>query len=322
VPTLLLLTGAGQDGAPERAAFPDVRFVVRAPGEALDGAESAEAIVTHAPVPIPLPPEGFPMCRVVVRAGVGTDLIDAAAWAARGVPVCNVPDYATEDVADHAIALMLALARGLAWFQESVRAGAWDAGAPLLRRLRGAVFGVAGAGRIGRASALRARGFGMRVLAWPGPADWPGEDRAADLPSLLREADVVSLHCPLTPATRGMIGAEALAGAKPGLILVNTARGGLVDLDALEAGLRHGRIGGAGLDVLPQEPPDWTHPLLAAWRNDAAWLRGRLVLSPHAAYASPESAATLHRQAVQTALDWLCHGRLTNCVNRAMLRTA
>lgn len=322
--TVLLLTGtAQQDAALEQRTFPDLHFVLRAPGvSAREVAGDVDAIITHAPVRIPDPPKEFARCRIVVRAGVGVDLVDLAAWGRRGVPVCNVPDYGTTEVADHAIALMLALTRGTATYHDDLRQDrGWShEAAPLVRRLHGAVFGVLGLGRIGHETARRTAAFGMRVVFFgPHHEQETGYERVASLPALMARSDVVSVHAPLTEATRGLLGPAAFAAAKPGLILVNTARGAIVDLDALTEALRSGRIGGAALDVLPQEPPDPHHPLIAAWRAGEPWLRGRLTLSPHAAFYSAASQEDLCRKSVQTALAWLREGRLQNCVNARML---
>ncbi len=322
--TILLLTGSAQDDAAvERRLFPEAHFLLRPPGAGLrDVADTVDAIISHATARMPEPPSAFTRCRIVVRAGVGVDALDVAGWAACGIPVCNVPDYGTTEVADHATALMLALTRGLAAYQDDLlHDHGWSyAAAPLVRRLDGAVFGVLGLGRIGRAVAQRAAAFGMRVV-YTQPNRIPDVDYAyVPTPAaLLAARDVVSVHAPLTEATRGLLGAEVLAAARPGLILVNTARGAIVDLDALTAALRSGRIGGAGLDVFPQEPFDPRHELIRAWRARERWLRGRLALSPHAAFYSPSSDEELRRKSVQTGLAFLREGRLLNCVNARLM---
>jgi D-3-phosphoglycerate dehydrogenase/C-terminal binding protein len=270
----------------------------------------------------------FGRCRIAVRAGVGYDNMDLAGWAARGVPVCNVPDYGTTEVADAAIALMLSLARGTTLYDAVLhREGAkgWNfAVAPLIRRLRGAVFGVVGLGRIGLAAANRAAAFGMRVVFYdpyvvPGLELAVGFGRVHKLADLLSVSDVISLHTPATEETTNLINAERLQAMKPGAILVNTARGAIVDLDALYAALKSGQIGGAALDVLAEEPLDVAHPLIAAWRAREPWIEGRLALSPHAAFYSPASVIDLRLKAVECALTYLQEGRLTNCVNTALL---
>jgi phosphoglycerate dehydrogenase-like enzyme len=270
-------------------------------------------------------------CRIVVRVGVGYDKIDAAACAARGIAVCNVPDYGTGEVADHALALALALRRGVTTYTSLLAAdpvAGWKfSAAPLLRRLDGQVFGVVGLGRIGRAAATRARGFGMQVIYYDPyvSADDPGAAlcrRVTSLDELAEAADIVSLHVPLTPETRGMIGAAQLARMQPHAILINTARGPVVDTAALAEALRAGRPGGAGLDVLPQEPPAPDDKLVSAWRQQPAWLAGRLILTPHAAFYSPQSWRELRRKGAETVRDFLLHGRLRNCVNAELLRSS
>jgi phosphoglycerate dehydrogenase-like enzyme len=290
---------------------------------------AADALIVYYGVPIDRDViERLARCRIVVRAGVGYDHVDITALGHRGVPVCNVPDYGTTEVADHAIALMLALARGLVSYHARLLAdpyAGWHwAGAPLVRRLRGARFGVVGLGRIGTAAARRARGLDMEVSFYdpylPDGVDLAtGYQRAASLEALLGAADVVSLHCPLSAENANMIDRAALSAIKKDALLINTARGGLIDLSALEAALRDGPLGGAGLDVLPAEPPDPTHPLLQAFRRREPWLDGRLLLTPHVAWLSPAGRADLRRKSAETVRDYLQGQRLRNCVNQAWL---
>jgi phosphoglycerate dehydrogenase-like enzyme len=264
-------------------------------------------------------------CRIIVRAGVGFDHIDLEAAAERGLPVCNTPDYGTSEVADHAIALMLALKRGIvSYHQNLVRdptAGFNYSLAPLVRRLRGGVFGIVGLGRIGIATALRAKAFGMSVVAYDplvsrGTEIAIGVDRVESLDELLAASDVVSLHCPLNNETRGMINFEAFKKMKREAILINTARGGLVDIDALIEAIKSDIIAGAGIDVLPVEPLRPGDPLAILYHNRMESLVGdRLVLTPHAAWSSPESVGDARRLAVETAMLYLRDGRLRNLVN-------
>ena len=265
-------------------------------------------------------------CRIVIRAGVGFDNVDLAAAGAKGIAVCNVPDYGTTDVADHALAMLLDLTRGVPHYAANLRrdpvAGwRWQDAPPTQRRLRGARFGVVGLGRIGTAAARRAAGFDMRVSFYDPQLPTGTElatnyERHETLASLLGSCDIVSLHTPLTPETRKLIDAAAIAACKPGLLLINTARGPGIDIDALYDGLKSGRIGGAGLDVLPEEPPDPKHPLIAAYSSNAAWLAGRLLLSPHSAFYCPESLYDLRYKSAETAVLYLRQGKLRACVNR------
>jgi lactate dehydrogenase-like 2-hydroxyacid dehydrogenase len=268
--------------------------------------------------------------RLVVQSGVGFNHIDVAACAAAGIPVCNTPDYGTREVADHAIALMLTLIRGTAAFDARLRTRpeTWSTFAlalPPIRRLGDLTFGVIGLGRIGLAAARRARAFDLTV-AFHDPHLEPGYELAVGmrryetLDELLAAADVVSVHCPLTEATTRLIDDRAVAAMKPGAVLINTARGGVVDLDAVERGLRSGKLGAAGLDVLPQEPPDRSHPLLAAWARSEPWLEARLVVTPHAAFYTPQSLADMRRLAATAIRQYFESGRLRSCVNLAELR--
>ena len=292
----------------------------------------ADALIVYYGVPVDRNlVERLDSCRILVRAGVGYDHIDIAACAARGIPVCNVPDYGTTEVADHAIALTLALARGLVSYHARLLAdphAGWHwSGAPLVRRLRGGTFGIVGLGRIGTAASRRARALDMEVCFYdpylPDGAELAhGYRRYDSLEALLAVSDVVSLHCPLTPDNRNMIDEAALRAIKPGALLINTARGGLVDLSALEAALRDGQLGGAGLDVLPDEPPDPEHPLVQAFRRREPGLDGRLLLTPHVAWFSSAGRADLRRKSAETVRDFLLAGRLRNCVNRTALEGA
>jgi lactate dehydrogenase-like 2-hydroxyacid dehydrogenase len=265
-------------------------------------------------------------CRVIVKYGVGTDLFDLEAAGRAGIAACNVPDYGTGEVADHAMAMMLGLRRGLHSFADllatdPVAGWRWNAG-PLMKRLATDRLGIVGIGRIGSAVARRAEAFGMEV-AWYDPyvesaSGSPGR-RVGSLAELLASADIVTLHCPLTEETRGLIGAEALAAIRPGAILVNTARGAVCDLQAVHDALRAGRLGGAAIDVFPEEPPDPDSPLVAAFRLQPSWAAGRILLSPHAAFYSPQSWREMREKAAATARDALTKGWLRNCVNRALL---
>jgi len=252
----------------------------------------------------------MPKLRALVRMGVGYDRVDRDACAARGIVVCNVPDYGTMEVADHALALTLALRRGIALHLDAQRrpipAGWVQIESPLMRRLDTQTFGIVGLGRIGTAAALRARAFGFRVVffdpALPNGVDRAlGITRAATLDELLAQSDVLSLHVPLTPVTRGLIGAAQLARLPAGAVLINTARGPVVDIDALGDALRSGKLAGAGLDVVPVEPPaDDPPPLLAAYRAREAWLEGRLIVTPHIAFHTPEAWADIRRKGAET----------------------
>lgn len=235
-------------------------------------------------------------CKLIVRCGVGYDNVDGAAARQRGIPLANVPDYGTEEVADSAIGLTLALTRGVYLLSGRLRErrGDWSYahGRPL-HRLRGRGFGVVGLGRIGTAAALRAKALGMDVL-FHDPYVADGRDRALGirrvetLAELLAQSYVVSTHCPLTSETRHLINPRTLAQMAAGSYLVNTARGGVVDPLAVLEAVTAGHLAGAALDVLEQEPPAEDHPLIVAWRDPAHAAHDRIILTPHAAFYSEE----------------------------------
>jgi len=234
-------------------------------------------------------------CSVIVRYGVGVDNVDVDAAAAAGIWVAYVPDYCVDEVAEHTIASLLALNRRLLGFDRAIRAGEWGipAGLPV-HRLSVGVLGIVGFGRIGEAVAVRARALGLTVLA-SDPARPPAEiERVgaapAPLEELLAQADYVSLHAPLVGRT--ILGREQLALLKPGAFLLNVARAGLVDEEALISGLEDGRIAGAALDVTSQEPLRPPSPLLDV---------PNLLLTPHAAWYSVESVIELRRKVAAEA---------------------
>ncbi|HUF62088.1 MAG TPA: C-terminal binding protein [Verrucomicrobiales bacterium] len=262
-------------------------------------------------------------CRLIVRCGVGIDNVDWKAAAECGISVANVPDYGTEEVADSTMALMLALARGVNLLNSRGRAGrgAWSYTEAIpLRRLRGRVFGIVGLGKIGTAAAQRARAFGMEVGFYD-PYVLRGEDemlglrRAGSLRELFEASDVVSLHCPLTAETEGMIDSESLGWMRPGSILVNTARGGLAVPEAVLEAVRSGRLAGAGLDVLPVEPPSAEAPLIAAWRDARDPAHDRIILCPHAAFYSEEGLLEIRRRASENCRRALLGEALRNVVS-------
>jgi lactate dehydrogenase-like 2-hydroxyacid dehydrogenase len=320
-------------GAIEQASLSDLgraEFCSGFDGVSDEQWENCDAVVSYVDVPEPHRSR-MQRCRVFVTPSVGFDRIDLAYWGARGVPVCNVPDYGTMEVADHAIALMLSLMKGITFHTRELKAdpkGHWrPALNPFGKRLSTCVFGIVGLGRIGTAAALRAKAFGMDVVFFD-PYLENGRDlalgirRATALTDLFAESDVVSLHLPLSAETRNIIDASVLAHSKRGLILINTARGPLVDLDALHDALRDDRVQAAGLDVLPDEPPNPDHPLIRAWAANEAWVDHRLVITPHSAFFTPESVYDMRYKGGEVALAYLHEGRLQNCVNGRFLVTA
>ncbi len=261
-------------------------------------------------------------CRMVVRYGVGFDTIDREALAARDIPLCNTPDYGTEEVADTTCALILGLQRKVAAYDRAARGfvDSWqDNLLTPLARTSERTLGVIGVGRIGTAVINRIRPFGYRILGYDpykpaGHEKAVGYERVAELEKLLGACDIVTIHCPLTAETRGMVDAEFLDQMREGASLVNTARGAvLADLDCLEGALRSGHLASVGLDVLPSEPPG-DHALIEAWRQDAAWLRGRLIITPHTAWYSARAWYEMRYKAAETARMFLVQGRLRSHV--------
>lgn len=268
--------------------------------------------------------ERLRQCRLIVRCGAGFDNVDHEFAAQRGIPVANVPDYGTEEVADSAIGLMLSLTRGISFLNSRLRSGVgewtYTPVAPL-RRLRGQVFGVVGLGRIGTAAALRARAFGLDVCFFdPYKAD--GNDkalglrRAESLEELLAQADVLSLHCPLSPESRAMINDRTLALMKRSSILLNTARGGLVDTTAVLSAIESGQLSGAGIDVLPMEPPPSGDPLITAWRNPDHVAHHRVIINPHSAFYSEEGLMDMRIKGAEACRRALLGLPLRNVVNQ------
>lgn len=227
--------------------------------------------------------------RVVTRMGVGLDNIDVPAATKRGTLVTNVPDYCVEEVSDHAVGLVLDWARGIAAFDRDVRADRWNPAGARLKRLRSKTVGIVGYGRIGRATARKCAAFGCRVVVHSRTVDPHAGVEFVSWPDLLGMADVVVLHIPLTPGTRHVVGAPELAAMHADALLVNVSRGGLVDTAALVDALDAGRIGGAALDVLEDEPT--VDPTLLAHPN--------VVITPHVAFSSDESIEDLRTKAAE-----------------------
>ena len=247
-------------------------------------------------------------CRIICRMGIGLDNIAIPAATARGIPVTNVPDYCVEEVADHALALLLAFARNIAFFHLRSKQGEYNLQAgPPMRRLQTQTLGLFGLGRIGRRVAEKARGLGLDVIAHTAS----GSDHGTGCPmvsfeELLARSDFVSIHAPLTSATRHIFDAVALAKMKSTAVLLNTSRGPLIDPEALRGALEAGRLGGAGLDVFEPEPPDLSDPL---YRNE------RVIVTPHAAFVSEESLLELRTRVATQILARLSGSTPENIVN-------
>mgnify|MGYP001029586057 CR=1 FL=1 len=262
--------------------------------------QSAQVVISNK---VPLTAATFaanPQLKLVLVAATGTNNIDLPAARAHGVTVCNSQAYGTPSVAQHTLLLLLALATRLSDYQQAVRNGAWQQASQFclldfpIMELQDKTLGILGHGELGGAVARLAEAFGMRVLL----GQLPGRPARADrltLSELLPQLDALTLHCPLTEQTRNLIGARELALMKPQALLVNTARGGLVDEPALAAALRAGHLGGAAFDVLSEEPPRQGNPLLAP---DIP----RLIITPHNAWGSREARQRIVGQLTENAL--------------------
>lgn len=276
----------------------DVEALVAHSEEDLDGrVEQADAIMVYHTIRITAKTiERLERCRLIVRCGVGYDNVDGVAARLKGIPLANVPDYGTEEVADSAIGLTLALARGINLYNRRLQCSRGDWSYVLARpvlRLRGRVFAIIGLGRIGTAAAVRAKALGMDVRFYD-PYVPDGRDKALGirrtetLDELLAEAFVVSPHCPLTHETEHLINRQTIAKMPRGSFLVNTSRGGVVDVAAVAEAIESGHLAGAGIDVLEIEPPREDNPLVRVWRDPEHPAHDRVILNPHSAFYCEE----------------------------------
>jgi D-3-phosphoglycerate dehydrogenase len=297
------------DLALEQRLFADAQLDLahaqcRSEDELIEAARDCDALlVQYAPVTDRVL-RALPRVGIVSRYGAGYDTIDTAACARHGVWVANSPDYGVGEVATHALAMALALARHLAIYDRDVKAGRWSyLSAGTIRRASDLTVGIVGLGRIGKRFALLARDCFARVIACDPyiiDGDFPAYVERVGLQALFERADIVSLHVPLTDETRRMVSEPLLARMKRGSLLVNTARGAVVDTDALLARLEDGTLDGAALDVLPIEPPAADHPLAR---------HPRVLLTPHAAFYSTAAEIELRRKAALNIVQWATTGR-------------
>ena len=273
------------------AAAPSIEYYDTCTAGELPGRiEKAELIITNK---VPLGAEAIRSARslrLICLIATGTDNVDLEAAKAQGVAVCNIRDYCTNSVAQHVFAMILALNQQLKGYGQLLRAGAWRMSPQFcmldyrISELENKVLGIVGYGVLGRAVARIGRAFGMQIVATTRDGQQPDDEHLFVVPidELLSTSDVVSLHCPLTPATAKMINAKSLRTMKSSALLINTARGGLVDSQALVDALGHHVIGGAGIDVLEHEPPMDGDPLLET-------RVARLIVTPHIAWASVQA---------------------------------
>src|SRR5438128_2444190 len=254
-------------------------------------------------------------CRIIARYGIGVDNVDLAATTRAKILVTNVPDYCIDEVSDHALALLLALARRVVAADSDVKSGAWDVVAHAgIRQLRGQTLGLVGLSKIAKALTSKVQPLGMKVLVYdpylePELVARHGAE-AVSLDRLLAEADAISIHVPLSPETRNLIGQRELTRMKPTAFLINTSRGGIVDEQAVAEALKAGRIGGVALDVLSVEPPPLDHPLRGL---------SNVILTPHLAFYSRESVIELQTKAAEEVARALRGESPRSPVNREVL---
>ncbi|MBC8263774.1 MAG: C-terminal binding protein [Anaerolineales bacterium] len=297
-----LFSPRGWEG--EMLARAGIEWVVgqhRTPETALEAARDADVVIVQSVRRLLTRPviEGLAKCRCAIRLGIGYDAVDVAAATERGILVCNVPDYCVDDVADHALALLMGSVRHVARQDRWIRAGRWDrTGARPARRMKGCTMGFVAFGRIARALAERVSGFGMTLLAYDPYLD--AETMAlygvekVELDELLQRSDFISVHTPLTDQTHHLLSTREFGLMKEGMFLVNTSRGAVIDESALVEALRSGKVWGVGLDVMEQEPLPSDSPL-REFEN--------VIFTPHVGANSEESVDDLYRTGCRIAID-------------------
>lgn len=295
-------------------------FAHTTPGEVAARIRDADIIITNKARLSAEALAGATRLRMVAIAATGTDNVDLRACEARGIVVSHVRDYAGHSVPEHTFALIFALRRSLLAYHEAVRSGRWLESGQFcffdfpIRNLAGSTLGIIGDGALGRAVAQMGRALGLRVLFAARKARNDAQAGYVPLDTLFAESDIITLHCPLTPDTRHLINAAAFARMKRRPLLINTARGGLVDEAALAAALQSGAISGAGFDVVTQEPLPADHPLQAILAHPA------FILTPHIAWASDEAMQALADQLVENIAAFQ-RGQPRNCATAAVTET-
>ena len=286
--------------------------------------EKADALVTGLYMKVDEPLiEKLKSCKIITRMGVGYDLIDEVKCGEAGIVVSNVPDYGTYEVADHAISLIMNFARGISEYDRLLKINLkenWNySTVSTIDRVVNKNIGIIGLGRIGTAFALRAKAFGFNVSFFD-PYVPDGQEKALNierhlnLEDLIASSDYISIHCLANKETENLINAKMFKLCKSNLVIVNTARGVIIDLDAAYEALKSEKIRAIGLDVLPTEPADNNHPLIKAWLNEA-WAEGRIILTPHSAFYSPKGLIFLREKALKTCIDHIEGVNTANCIN-------
>lgn len=276
-------------------------------------AEDADAVIVFRTHVTPAAIARMKRCKIILRQGIGFDLVDVDAATRAGIYVSNVPDYCIEEVAAHAVTLMLATVRNLMDYHRAMTTKGWGLynTSRKVPALEGLQVGIVGLGKIGRSMARKVKAFGCDVAAYDPYVhedvfNWIGAERVRNLDELLQRCDVITLHTPLTAETRGMFGAREFAQMKKGAFFINTARGKIVDLNALDGALASGHLAAAGLDVFEDEPLDPKHPILA---------RENVIATPHVAFYSERSIRLVVTEAIDEVVRTLKGERPRNLVN-------
>ena len=289
----------------------------------------ADAVITGLYMKIDAPViQKLKSCKIITRMGVGYDLIDEVKCGEAGIVVSNVPDYGTYEVADHALSLIMNFARGISEYDRLLKLNLkenWNYTAvSTIDRVVNKNIGIIGLGRIGTAFALRAKAFGFNVSFYD-PYVPDGQEKALNIKrylkieDLIASSDYISIHCLANKETENLINDKMFNICKPNLVIVNTARGVIIDLNAAYEALKSEKIRAIGLDVLPTEPADNNHPLIKAWLNEK-WAEGRIVLTPHSAFYSPTGLVFLREKALKTCIDHIEGVNTANCINTKFLK--
>ncbi len=260
-------------------------------------------------------------CKIIVRVGVGFDNVDLDYAKEKGIIVCNIPDYGTEEVADHTIALLLTLTRGLTKYSKNVEKRNWDRANALPIRLRGKTLGIIGLGRIGTATAMRAKAFGLDIVFYDpyvcdGQHKALGITRVESLEELAKKSQFISIHTPVNEETAEILNEKFFKHVQKGTYLINTARGGLMNINDLYNAMKDGTIKACGLDVLPIEPNDDSQKLIVALENQEEWIKDRLIVTPHVAFFSPEGYIEMRTNAALEVKRALGNQAVRNQVNK------
>ncbi|WRS27956.1 C-terminal binding protein [Oscillospiraceae bacterium MB08-C2-2] len=300
----------------EKAGFAFEEYQAKTEDELIEATRDAHAVIVQYAEITPRVIEHMQNCKMIVKYGIGINNIHYQAATEKGIYICNIPDYGVEEVANHAVAGIMALARKITISDKTLRGGYWGSGKlEPVRRLSNSTVGIIGCGRIGGTVAQRMKAFGVRVIAWDNRAESLADQNPGvefvDFETLLKESDYISIHCPLDDNTKYLIDAQAIAKMKPTTFIINTARGPIIrESDLIEA-LQTGKLAGASLDVFESEPVSQENPLLTM---------ENVIVSPHTAWYSMEGITALHTKAATEAVNVLQGNLPFNLCNPEVLK--